>query len=218
MVCISPYLYDMFYFNIIATGFWERLLHNINYWDQTLFLKINRDWTNSFLDNNFPWWRDATTWIPLYLFLIIFVMINFRKKAWFWIFFVILTAAVTDQASSVLFKNWFNRVRPCNDPFMQYYVRLLLSRCPSSQSFTSSHATNHFGAAVFIYTTLKEHIKKWGLLLFFWAASISYGQVYVGVHYPLDIIGGAVLGSFIGYATANIYKRRFGWGELKTAA
>ena len=203
----------MFLFHFLAIGFWQHTWQVVNYWDQTIFLKINRDWTNSFLDDNYPWWRDSQTWIPLYLFLLLFILMNFGRKAWLWIFFVLLTVAITDQLSSTIFKNWVHRLRPCNDPFMYYYVRLLLTHCPSNASFTSSHATNHFGAAVFIYTTLKEHIKKWGYFLFFWAATISYGQVYVGVHYPLDIIGGAITGSLIGYAMAGIYNRRVGLQE-----
>lgn len=176
--------------------------------DTMLFFKINNYWTCSFLDDVFPWYRDATTWVPLYLFLILLVLYNFGWKSWPWVLGVIITVTITDQISSTLLKNWINRPRPCSDPVIGSYVRLLLNRCPSSGSFTSSHAANHFGVAFFIYFTLRQYLGKWGYLLFFWAATICYGQVYVGVHYPFDILGGAVIGAFIGYQLARIFNKR----------
>jgi membrane-associated phospholipid phosphatase len=107
--------------------------------------------------------------------------------------------------SSGLLKGYFNRTRPCGEEALMGHLELLLNRCPTSGSFTSSHATNHFGAAMFIYITMKEVFKKNGLLFFLWAASICYGQVYVGVHYPSDVIGGGILGCVIGYVMALIF-------------
>lgn len=182
----------------------------INGYDQVLFMYINRVFTNSFLDNLFPVWRESITWYPLYLFLLVFTVMNFGMKAWPWILFLIITVVITDQVSSSFVKEFFSRPRPCRDPSFSHYVRLLMNRCPSSGSFTSSHATNHFGAAVFISITMKDYFRNWRHLFFFWAATVSYGQVYVGVHYPTDVIGGAALGSLIGYVTASFYKRRMG--------
>jgi membrane-associated phospholipid phosphatase len=192
------------------TKIWDRL----NQWDHWLFLKINNSWTNNFLDSVYPWWRDANTWMPLYFFLLLFVLINFGWRIWPWIVFFIVTFALTDQISSGILKDWINRPRPCNDAVLMYQARLLLNRCPTSGSFTSSHATNHFGIACYIFYTMRSYFKKWGYLFFFWAATISYGQVYVGVHYPLDIIGGALLGSSIGLMTSSIFNRRIGLPPL----
>ncbi|GGH62837.1 undecaprenyl-diphosphatase [Filimonas zeae] len=199
-----------------TNGFWMKLLAILNAGDTWLFLKINNEWTNSFLDSIFPWWRDSNTWIPLYFFLLLLVLYNFGWKCWPWIAGVIVTVALTDQISSTLLKNWINRPRPCNDFFLSQYVRLLLGRCPGSGSFTSSHAANHFGVACFMFFTMLPYFKKWGYLLFFWAATVSYGQVYIGVHYPLDIIGGAVLGSVIGYQLARVFNRRFAHMAFQT--
>lgn len=192
------------------TSVWGRL----NEWDQWLFLKINNSWTNNFLDSVFPWWREANAWIPLYFFVFFFAVINFGWRIWPWIVFFLLTVTLTDQISSSILKDWINRPRPCNDDVLMYQVRLLLNRCPASGSFTSSHATNHFGLACYIFYTMLPYFKKWGYLFFFWAATISYGQVYVGVHYPLDIIGGAILGSSIGSITASTFNRRIGLPPL----
>jgi membrane-associated phospholipid phosphatase len=196
----------------------ERLLMWINGQDQLLMIYINRVLTNSFLDSAFPIWRESITWYPLYLFLLVFMLINFGMKAWSWILFLIITVILTDQISSSFLKDFFNRTRPCSDPFFSHYVRLLMNRCPSSGSFTSSHATNHFGAAVFISLTMKPYFKNWRYLFFFWAATVSYGQVYVGVHYPTDVMGGALLGSLIGYGTAAFFNRRIGISPTEITA
>jgi undecaprenyl-diphosphatase len=188
----------------------------INTWDKYLFLKINTSWTNSFLDAVLPWWRDANTWTPLYLFLILFVVINSKKQAFFWILAAICTLVLTDQISSSLVKPFFGRLRPCSDPSLINQVRLLLPNCSGGYSFTSSHATNHFGFAAFVFVTLKPIINKWGYLFFLWAATISFSQVYVGVHYPLDIVSGAILGLLIGYTTAYYFNRIIGTMNIET--
>ena len=189
---------------------------DFNSWDVELFYKINTVWTNSFFDNNFPWWRDSTTWYPVYLFLLVFILLNFGWRAWTWILFIVINVTLTDQFSSTFVKHWAARLRPCQDPAMAEYVRMLLNHCSGGNSFPSSHATNHFGAAVFIFCTLRKYCGNWIYLFFFWAASVSYGQIYVGVHYPTDVLGGTIIGSIIGYCVALIYNKKIGLPELKT--
>lgn len=185
---------------------WKHLLEA----DQRLFLFLNNKITHPWLDAIYPWWREANTWIPLYLFLIVFSIINFGKKAYPWILFSVITLVLTDQLSSHIIKPFFERPRPCRDPFIMQHVRLLLNGCSGGFSFTSSHATNHFGFATFIFITLGNIIGKWKWVFICWAASIAYGQVYVGVHYPLDIFCGALIGTFIGFITANFFNKRIG--------
>jgi undecaprenyl-diphosphatase len=88
-------------------------------------------------------------------------------------------------------------------------MRFLANYCPSSSSFTSSHACNHFAMAFFIYRTLRQ-TSPWWSLVFVWAFMISYAQVYVGVHYPLDVICGAVVGSLIGLTTSRLFRLQAG--------
>ncbi len=154
-------------------------------------------------------WREAYAWVPLYVFLLAFILINFGRRGWPWIITLILTAVMTDQGSNMI-KDLVGRPRPCNDDVLGPYVHLLLNRCPSSFSFTSNHAANHFGAACMLYFTLKPYIKKWATLFFVWAATVAYAQVYVGVHYPLDIISGAVFGSLMGCLTAYLFNNFVG--------
>ena len=188
-------------------------IENVLLWlksvDQWLFIVINSIWTNAFLDTIIPVWRESYTWLPLYLFLLLFVIFNFGWKALPWISLFIITVSVCDQLSSTLIKNWVARPRPCSDAYFSQYVRLLLNRCPSSGSFTSSHAVNHFGMAVFIVRTFKPFIGKWKYAVYLWASTIAYGQVYMGVHYPFDVIGGALVGFLIGSAASSFYNRHF---------
>lgn len=188
----------------------SNFIENIIEWDKNLFKILNGQWNNAFFDSIFPWWREATTWAPLYLFLLVFVFINFGAKSWKWVLFLLVTVTVTDQVSSNLIKNLVQRLRPCSDPNMIGYVRMLLNHCSGGYSFTSSHATNHFGVAMFIFLTAKPIFPKTRGLFFLWALSVAYGQVYVGVHYPIDITMGALLGCALGSLTAFLFKKLFG--------
>lgn len=195
---------------VLMNGFLQQLWQWLNTWDTALFLQLNTVFTNPIFDKILPLWRNPNTWVPLYVFLILFSVMNFKSKSFFWILGAVLTLVLTDQISSSFFKPFFERPRPCNDPILMSHVRLLLDHCSGGYSFTSSHATNHFGFAVYVFITLKGVFKKWSYLFLIWAATVSYAQVYVGVHYPLDIISGAIIGSVIGYATAQIFIRKVG--------
>ena len=182
--------------------------------DYKIFSKINGEWHNSFFDTVLPFLRQSYLWIPLYFFLAIFAPLNFKKHGWYWSAFFLLTAILSDYISSTIVKGAFLRLRPCQDPAIMENVRLLVNYCPGNSSFTSSHAVNHFAAAMFIFTTFKEAITKWWALLFVWAFIISYTQIYVGVHFPGDVIGGAVLGLVIGFVTAKVFNKYIGLGNL----
>jgi membrane-associated phospholipid phosphatase len=177
--------------------------------DNFLFTQINSHFTNSFLDTVLPFIRNSIFWIPLYLFLLVFILVNFGNKGWLWITALIITVTLTDQISSHVIKILVQRPRPCSNTTLQMPVRLLLSNCSGGYSFTSSHATNHFGVATFIAITLKQYLGKWQWLFIVWAAVISYAQIYVGVHYPFDVLCGALLGSGIGYKVAKFFLIKF---------
>lgn len=178
--------------------------------DRKLFALINQQLSHPFLDAIFPWWRETITWTPLYLFLLIFVIANAKKSSLPWIIMALITILLSDQISSSIIKPIFARLRPCNETELAGSVRLLLDGCGAGYSFTSSHATNHFAIAVFLMITLQNWLKGYGWIFLLWAITVAYGQVYVGVHYPLDILGGALLGSGIGFFTARLYTQRIG--------
>jgi len=178
--------------------------------DYFLFRKINGEWHNSFFDGIIPFIRESYLWLPFYFFLILFTTINFKVQGWYWVLFFIVTGMLSDFVSSTLIKGSFIRLRPCHDPSLADKIRFLVSYCPTSSGFTSSHAVNHFASAMFIFTTFKKVVSPAWVYLFLWAFFISYAQVYVGVHFPLDIFCGAIVGLILGYIPAKIFNNRIG--------
>jgi undecaprenyl-diphosphatase len=190
----------------LTTTFWQRL----EQLDKWLFIQINSHWTNPFFDLIMPYIRNPLYWAPLYLFLFIFVLLNFKTKGLWWFVFFLSTVALTDMTGTFIFKHNFTRLRPCSDPDFVYHVRLLLKQC-GGNSFISNHAANHFGMATFFFVTFRNHLKKWVWIAMLWAASIAYAQVYVGIHYPFDIFCGALLGVIFGLSLGTFFNKRFGF-------
>jgi membrane-associated phospholipid phosphatase len=182
--------------------------------DRQLFQLINQQWSNSLLDALMPFIRNQYTWVPLYLFLLALVLVNFRAKGLWWALFFLATFALTDLISAQLLKPFFERLRPCNDAFTAPGARMLIP-CSGSFSFVSNHAANHFGMAMYMFLTMKDFAKPWIWLAFVWAVLVAWAQVYVGAHFPLDVAGGALVGMAAGKFSSHHYLRQF--GGLKTA-
>lgn len=176
------------------------------YWDFTAWYYINTQWVNGFFDWLMPFLRNQWTWAPLYLFLLIFMPLNYGRKGWMWCVFFLLTFAIGDYISASVIKPYYLRLRPCNNPYIQDVVHLLVP-CGSGLSFPSSHATNHFGMGIFALVTMGRHYRWVWPAALLWACSISYAQVYVGVHFPGDVLAGAVLGVVAGLLTGYAYNR-----------
>lgn len=191
--------------NVFAVSFWQKIIQA----DQYLFKKINSDWTNPVLDAVMPFMRNSLHWIPLYLFLLILVLINFKMKGIWWAVFFLSTVALADMTGNYVFKHGFERLRPCNDPDFFEQVRLLIRHCGVGYSFISNHAANHFGMAAFFFVTFRHLVRSWVWIGLFWAACIAYAQVYVGVHYPADVFCGALLGLAFGITTGSIFNKQF---------
>ncbi|MCC6289477.1 MAG: phosphatase PAP2 family protein [Chitinophagaceae bacterium] len=188
-------------------------MNKLIHYDIALFSKINGEWHNQFFDWFFPLMRNQYTWAPLYLFALVFMLQHFKWKGFGWICFFLITFAITDMFSSALIKPLVGRLRPCADPLLADAVRSIVG-CGGRWSFPSSHASNHFGLAMFSFKTLLFVPVKWRWLLFLWAVVICYAQIYIGVHYPVDIVGGTLLGCTIGYLTGTIFNKRVGFGSL----
>jgi membrane-associated phospholipid phosphatase len=192
----------------IAIGFLEQILE----WDRNLFKAINSGLANPFFDTVMPFLRSALHWVPLYLFLFVFVLMNFKIRGLWWVIFILVTVALTDMTGTYVFKYGFERERPCHDPQLVEHIRLLLTKhCAGGYGFVSNHAANHFGIAVFFFITFGRRFRKWAWVGIAWAALIAFAQVYVGVHYPLDVICGALLGVAFGIATGTFFNKRFGF-------
>lgn len=192
--------------HLIAATFWQR----VDAWDKWLFLQFNRGLTHPVLDAVFPFLRASALWAPLYLFVIVLAVCNWGRRGWWWALAFVCTAALTDLVGTRVFKEGFERLRPCNDPDFFMHVRLLVQRCSGGYSFTSNHAANHFGLATFFYLTMSPSIRRWAYVGFVWAFFIVWAQVYVGVHYPLDVLGGTILGVLAGLLTAWVFNTKVG--------
>ncbi len=153
-----------------------------------------------------PVLRNVNTWIPLYVLLLYIAIKKYGKNGWLWVLCVLATVLITDQLSAHVIKPLVQRDRPYLDATFSAQVRLLLSNFNRGYSFVSSHATNHFGIAIFFISTLPA-IKKYKYWFIGWAAFVCFAQVYVGLHYPIDVLCGAVLGIFIGKITAYFFNK-----------
>lgn len=192
------------------------ILQTLDRFDKWLFQKINSQWTNSFFDAVAPFLRQSNIWMPLYLFLFVFAALNFRKNGWWWILFFLCNVALTDMIGTRIFKHTFQRLRPCSDPDFAASVRLVIQDCAGGYSFVSNHAANHFGLATFLYFTLKDHVGKWVGVVYILAIAVGYSQIYVGVHYPLDVLSGALIGIIVGMLVARFFNKKFGFANFDT--
>ncbi|HEY6142864.1 MAG TPA: phosphatase PAP2 family protein [Flavobacterium sp.] len=143
------------------------------------------------------------SWIPLFLLLlyVIYKKIG-RKQTLFLILFVAIMLVFTDQITNLV-KNGFQRLRPCNNPEINSFIRIVQAR--SSFSFFSGHAANTMAVAVFLYLILKDKFKYFGLL-FLWPLIFAYSRIYLGLHYPGDILAGYIFGAFFAFLMFKLYR------------
>lgn len=177
--------------------------------DQQFFSFINEGLRHPWLDAIMPLWREKVFWVPLYVALAAFLGWKFKREAVFLVLAAALTIGIADTVSSKVIKPSVKRDRPCRAEGLAPQVHLLVP-CGGGHSFTSSHATNHFALATLLFLTLGRLYRRARYVLLLWAGSIAFGQVYVGVHYPLDVLVGGLLGALIGYGVAWAYLQRKG--------
>jgi membrane-associated phospholipid phosphatase len=180
------------------------IIDSLNKLDHQLFTFVNSTLSSPALDWLMILLRNPLTWIPLYAFILFWIIRYQRKFAWQFIFFSLVVFAITDFTSATILKNLFLRPRPCFEPALQ--MRDLVG-CGGKYGMPSSHASNHFGLAAFWYFSIKWMSgRKWPWL-WVWAILICYAQVYVGKHYPGDILAGAVLGISTGFLFAVLFRK-----------
>ncbi|TNE31287.1 MAG: phosphatase PAP2 family protein [Bacteroidetes bacterium] len=165
--------------------------------DRQLFVTLNNAGFEA-LDGFMLLVSGTLLWIPLYAYLIFLLFKKFpTKNAIVGLAWVVVLIFLCDQLSVHAFKEVFERLRPCHEPLLAGQVRLVKESCGGQFGFVSSHATNTFGLAVFLGGLLGSKVKWLPVALLLWAALVSYSRIWLGVHYPLDILGGAVLGTVI---------------------
>jgi undecaprenyl-diphosphatase len=175
----------------------------IEHLDQRLFLLIN-SFNSPFWDNVMYSISGKVIWAPLYLAILIWIGFRYKRKFPVILLFVILAVILADQLSVQLFKEVFHRLRPCHEPALAGMAHLVKGECGGLYGFVSSHASNSFNVALLSLMFIKQRWYSISILL--WASVIGYSRIYLGVHYPGDVICGALLGSLIGWGIYKLYE------------
>ena len=144
--------------------------------------------------------------IPLYLTLLLFTYRQYGlKKTFIAVLFVVLLITTSDQTSN-LFKFGLKRLRPCYDEHISHLIRLVKENCGGRYSFFSAHASNAMAIAIFFSLTLTKRLKIIVPILLIWAVLVAYSRIYVGVHFPLDVVTGALFGALYGALFYKFFK------------
>jgi undecaprenyl-diphosphatase len=161
--------------------------------DRELFLELNSNFHTPWLDQLMMFFSTTTAWIPLYLFLLYLLIRNYGKQTWLILLAVALTILLADQITSSIMKPFFERLRPSHEPSLAERVYIVNQYRGGKFGFASSHAANTFGIATLMWLVLKVY-RPWITLLFLWAVGVGYTRIYLGVHYPGDILAGFTVG------------------------
>jgi undecaprenyl-diphosphatase len=164
-----------------------------------------------------PFWilvSEKWFWIPLYVIFLYFLYKNFNKKSLFYILlFVALGITASDQIANI-FKFGFERLRPCHDPSLEGLLREV--KCGGKFGFYSAHSSNSFFVATYLTILLGKKIKQLPYFLFVWAAIVAYSRVYLGMHFPGDIIIGAIMGILLAIFFGTLAKKVIKKSEVTT--
>ncbi len=171
--------------------------------DTRIFLFINGIHSEGF-DSIMALISGKLTWIPLYLALLIWLIIRFRKESLVLIPAAIILVTLSDQGSVHLFKDIFERFRPCHEPALSGLVHLVNDHCGGSFGFISSHAANTAAIATFTSLVFRNRYFSWFMAI--WVLIVGYSRVYLGVHYPGDMIAGFMFGMLLGWLMYRLAK------------
>lgn len=180
------------------------MLESLNHLDTELFIRINQ-LHGPFFDRLMVYFSATIFWLPLFLVMLYLIIREYKWKTLLALGFIALTVLLADQLSVHAFKNVFERLRPCHHPDLIDIVHLV-NGCGGAYGFVSSHAANTFAIATLLTVLLVRKYKWSGWLLYAWAIVVAYSRIYLGKHYPGDVLFGALLGILIGCITYWLYQ------------
>ena len=145
------------------------------------------------------------TWTPLYAFVIVFLVLKHKTHGIAMVLFLVLLVVITDQVTSSIMKPLFERLRPCHNDYLNGFLHLPHG-CGGKYGFVSSHAANTVGFASFLIFAFRYEYRRVYYLLA-WAFLVSYSRIYLGAHYPVDVLAGALVGVFFAAILYFTYSR-----------
>lgn len=170
--------------------------------DRNVFIFLNGLGSETF-DGFWLFITKQLNWLPFFLLIAYLV---FKHLGWKHALMILLLMALlitlTDQTTNHLFKYRFMRLRPGSDPSLDGLIRAV--KTSSSFSFISGHASNSMAAAFFLYKVLRPYLKYMGFI-FLWPLIFAYSRIYLGLHYPLDIVCGYIWGIVMGWTMIRLY-------------
>lgn len=172
--------------------------------DREIFLFLN-GLNHPIMDPVMFWISDRFVWIPMYCFLLYLIIKNYGWKTPVILVLTVLLVTLSDQISDYM-KDNIHRLRPSNDPSFGDLVHIVRGHRGGAYGFVSSHAANTFALATFMIHMLKKHASYIPIMMLLFAGLKSYSRIYLGVHYPGDVIGGAILGFLIGLFVIAIWE------------
>lgn len=189
------------------------MIEQLLQYDTELFVFLNGLGTENW-DGFWMFYTTKFNWIPFYALLLYLIFKKYNRKSFLVIILIVaLMVAFTDQITN-LFKDGFERFRPCYNKELDGVMRLVKSSCGGKYGFFSGHASNSMAVAVFVGLMLRPYYKFLIFFMLFWSAAMAYSRIYIGVHYPLDIFCGMIFGALSGFSFFKLFgylNKRFGF-------
>ena len=179
-------------------------MDQIREWDKQLLIFLNSyhaDW----LDPVMYQFTKTWFWLPFYIFLIFLIIKNYKKESWVILVVIAIMITMSNEITSSIMKPYFARLRPSHDPSLEGIIHLVNGEQGGLYGFASSHASNTFATAMFLWLLFRKRY-SWIPLLFLWAVVMTYTRIYLGFHYPGDILVGGAIGIFIAWLNFQFYE------------